>query len=666
MTLMKKSGEPMKLFRLTLLASAILLPATSHAIRTVGALSNFDVYNDTGENCHGFEIELDDIQAKDVTYTFMGQRYGKPVIIEDHSDPAHPNRVFIRWQSSYDQTTHQFTKRTIPYGTNVPGHRMCYGSGSYYDNSGCEHFGLGLLKQPSKALYSWLTEDPTHPGTLLGNLPLPGGVVKALKPLPVSIPQPVWTVQEPAVAGQPVVVNATIPVPTPPDALVPVTVDIVPSTSPTREFSIASWVKILETESEKPGDLDDLVSDSHRVPGNTRGLNPLNTVTEIEWQIMQVEYSNPNTDQLESSKNLGDGKENVTRRYEFYKYTGPYSVYDSDGNYASNEALCTSIGPDGIHGASKAILIRDSSGNGIDEDCANLEIVGEYIGAQMSGADVALPLSANNPELPDGEVGVKYPDRPLIFGGSSVNRISFSDGTLPNGNPVFALDSSTGILTGGTPLAAGTASFSLEATDPVNKKSLTANFSLKIVEAVKADNVVVPNGKKDVETSVLLTASNGVSPFFWSAVPKTTGLTATVSNGNTLVLKSPSKEGILKAAVTVTDSLGGTDTRDLTFVIPLSANDVDQDGIADARDNCKTVANTDQRDTDGDGYGNICDPDLNGDNRVNLADLALFKKSLGGANANADFNGDGLVNVDDLTILKSFLYKVPGPSGLHP
>jgi hypothetical protein len=41
--------------------------------------------------------------------------------------------------------------------------------------------------------------------------------------------------------------------------------------------------------------------------------------------------------------------------------------------------------------------------------------------------------------------------------------------------------------------------------------------------------------------------------------------------------------------------------------------DVDDDGILDADDNCREVANAGQEDTDGDGSGNECDIDVNGD-----------------------------------------------------
>jgi hypothetical protein len=51
----------------------------------------------------------------------------------------------------------------------------------------------------------------------------------------------------------------------------------------------------------------------------------------------------------------------------------------------------------------------------------------------------------------------------------------------------------------------------------------------------------------------------------------------------------------------------------------------DGDSIADSSDNCTLVQNNDQRDTDGDGYGNRCDPDFDNNGIVQAADLAYFK-----------------------------------------
>lgn len=94
--------------------------------------------------------------------------------------------------------------------------------------------------------------------------------------------------------------------------------------------------------------------------------------------------------------------------------------------------------------------------------------------------------------------------------------------------------------------------------------------------------------------------------------------------------------------------------------------DADHDQVDDGFDNCLGVANTSQRDSDGDGYGNICDADLDNNGRVNFADLAMFRSAFGTADPDYDLNGDARVNFADLAVLKSLFGKPPGPSALVP
>ncbi len=93
-------------------------------------------------------------------------------------------------------------------------------------------------------------------------------------------------------------------------------------------------------------------------------------------------------------------------------------------------------------------------------------------------------------------------------------------------------------------------------------------------------------------------------------------------------------------------------------------DDTDGDGVADSDDNCTTVANADQRDTNNDGFGNRCDGDLNDDCIVNPVDLGILKSVFFTNDADADFDGDGVVNAVDLGIFKSLYFQSPGPSGV--
>ncbi len=71
--------------------------------------------------------------------------------------------------------------------------------------------------------------------------------------------------------------------------------------------------------------------------------------------------------------------------------------------------------------------------------------------------------------------------------------------------------------------------------------------------------------------------------------------------------------------------------------------DTDRDTVGDPCDNCPVTANSDQADMDADGIGDVCDPDIDGDGRVNGSDNCPVH-----ANADqADADADGVGNVCD-------------------
>jgi len=90
--------------------------------------------------------------------------------------------------------------------------------------------------------------------------------------------------------------------------------------------------------------------------------------------------------------------------------------------------------------------------------------------------------------------------------------------------------------------------------------------------------------------------------------------------------------------------------------------DVDGDGVEDAVDNCTAEANSAQRDTNGDGYGNMCDADLDQSGFVDFTDLTLFSNVFFSADADADLNGSGFVDFADLTLFSDSFFQAPGPS----
>jgi hypothetical protein len=101
---------------------------------------------------------------------------------------------------------------------------------------------------------------------------------------------------------------------------------------------------------------------------------------------------------------------------------------------------------------------------------------------------------------------------------------------------------------------------------------------------------------------------------------------------------------------------------------PQNPTDLDDDGFHNYLDNCWLRANSDQRDTDNDGIGNACDPDIapaDSDCMVNVLDLGLMHQNFYiPGNLDTDFDGDGITNAVDLGIMRQFFFKAPGYSWL--
>ena len=83
--------------------------------------------------------------------------------------------------------------------------------------------------------------------------------------------------------------------------------------------------------------------------------------------------------------------------------------------------------------------------------------------------------------------------------------------------------------------------------------------------------------------------------------------------------------------------------------------DEDRDGVADPSDNCRSVGNADQKDTDRDGVGDTCDADHDGDGVGNATDNC---PSAANPDQN-DSDGDGKGNVCDP--VEAILSMISGP-----
>lgn len=420
--IMKSLHAPPRRSLLALMLVGCFGSAPAIASTAFGDINNFDVFNDTGQPCYGFEIELEDVHSTDITYTFDWNHYGAPRITEDNSNPLHP-KVTVRYESRYDAAIGRFSSYTaVPAAPPAPtdGH-MCTDPSV---NIGCEHFGVGYYGTPGAVRYHWLVENPVAPGTL------------STGPA-VNIATPSFVYYPPVPQVQPVAqVQAVIQAPQ-------------PEAAPVYEFGDAMWVKEIRTTSHNNNvvELRDLVSDDPNDPSDVNWTNGEPDEVEVEWQILQTEFANANGVNNElagANEDLPGGDEVVTRRYEFYKYGGPFDP-------ETHEALCE-----------KYPAVADPAAVGYKPECdpAQVTILGDYIGAQMAGFNVAAVLGLID-HVQDGEINQPFTPRTVVVGGNTPYAAGLTAGSLPAG---LFLDAATGVLYG-TPTAAGVFSFTVSASD---------------------------------------------------------------------------------------------------------------------------------------------------------------------------------------------------------
>jgi hypothetical protein len=245
----------------TALAAALIALAAAQARATIyGTMSNFDVFNETPEDAYGAELDLEGCHAADIVNTFPSH-FDHRTVTEYNNGTTFGTLIDF---TGYNFSPNGFIPPTP--GTSTNGH-MCV------DTPGCEHFGFSVSANPTATQYFWLDQL----GQRIGNTPM-------------SVPTPTWTYLPPAVPGAAPEVKAEIEV----------------------QQSDAMWMKVFETQLDRPVMLNELMSGNPIVPEAAAEV-------ETEWELLE------NGAVADAQNNVDNGKEAVVRRYEFYKYSGAYS-----------------------------------------------------------------------------------------------------------------------------------------------------------------------------------------------------------------------------------------------------------------------------------------------------------------------------------------------------
>ena len=188
------------------------------------------------------------------------------------------------------------------------------------------------------------------------------------------------------------------------------------------------WVKSIVTTSHnnRAVELRHLVSDDPGDPNDENWANGEPDEVEVEWRILQTEFNNPNganNDLAGENEGLPNGDEVITRRYEFYKYAGPFDP-------ETNEAKCDNYPQ-----------ISDPGNPKYKPECdpATVTILGDYIGAQMAGFNVEAVLGLVD-HVQDGDLDEPYTMRTVVVGGNTPYVTSVTLGSLPPGLDIDSRD----------------------------------------------------------------------------------------------------------------------------------------------------------------------------------------------------------------------------------
>lgn len=301
-----------------------------------------------------------------------------------------------------------------------------------------------------------------------------------------------------------------------------------------------------------------MVSDDPNVANEKNWKNGEPDEIEVEWQIQQTEFANANganNNLAGGAEILPVGDEVVTRRYEFYKYIGGFQ----DTNEVQCDKWVDGWTADQIAALKPACLDPNDS-------TQPLQLVGEYIGAQMAGFNVAALLGMID-NIQDGNISAPYPNRSVVVGGNTPYVTTVSNGILPGG---LSIDSTTGVLSG-IPAECGNFAFTVDATD-ADLAHVTKDYVINILSSNGCPLTVVNGAWFDGEVGVPMlnqTLISGGQPAYTidstNGDPLPAGLSISQTAGN--LSGTPLSAGIANIALNVIDASAAQNTGTMTINI---------------------------------------------------------------------------------------------------
>ena len=171
------------------------------------------------------------------------------------------------------------------------------------------------------------------------------------------------------------------------------------------------------------------------------------------------------------------------------------------------------------------------------------------------------PLVINPASLPAGTLGTAYSQNVVASGGTAPYSYSLLSGTLPTG-----LSLSAGGAITGTPTAAGSFTFTVQATDATPNTG-TRTYTINVGSSILTVNPAsLPNGTQNTAYSQTVSASGGTGPYTFALTSGSLPAGLTLSAGG-VISGTPSGSGVSNFTVGAIDSLGNVGSRNYSVNI---------------------------------------------------------------------------------------------------
>lgn len=190
---------------------------------------------------------------------------------------------------------------------------------------------------------------------------------------------------------------------------------------------------------------------------------------------------------------------------------------------------------------------------------------GSGIASKALTVSTAPPVSITTATLPEGTVSTAYSTSLAATGGTPPYTWSVTAGQLPASLAVSA----AGVFSG-TPAAAGSASFTIEAKDAAGRRALRA-LSMSVATPLSVMTVNLPDGTVGKAYNATLLASGGTAPYIWSMTAGT--LPAGISLGTSGAISgTPTAAASAAFTVQARDAAGRLSSQPLSISVatPLS------------------------------------------------------------------------------------------------